>query len=487
MICLSKQFNQAGFRQKEVRLALDTAMQQPEGEIFIIPARLEECDVLESLKKWQWVDLFEGDGYKRLMQALRKKTERSISPVKHRGSKAQMPKTKEVAPSITLPSYASEKFINRAKEIEAVVSMLKNPKSTVRSIVFLGERGSGKLWLSLHLHRTILRDLKGVTSWLFSLEPPAEGYMPWGQKARVNEYFVKRDKRFEIDKFLLNIAKNLFGELPRAHTILEIVADIRHYVLKHSDEQFVLILDSAYEGDWSLLEQLEAYFLGDLLSLKNFFVIITGRGRPYPWKIPHLITATRFDLGRFSIIEIQEQIEKLGLSLPLSAKSIYDIGGGWPLFTSLIAYSRDEANILEIAADILFGIISVQERSKIRRYFEALCPLDGFGETEAALMVGAYDPMSEREDGRFICRKMNETRLVGWKNGRYIIDEAVQEVLRKYLLLFKRDTWIRLNAAAHRHFETEANDPTMSRFRFFFEEQMKKHAQVLTEAATNSS
>lgn len=61
IICLSKQFNQAGFRQKEVRLALDTAMEQPEGEIFIIPARLEECDTLESLRKWHWVDLFEED------------------------------------------------------------------------------------------------------------------------------------------------------------------------------------------------------------------------------------------------------------------------------------------------------------------------------------------------------------------------------------------------------------------------------------------
>src|SRR5512143_2320777 len=51
VVCLSKQFNQAGFRQKEVRLALDTAMEKPEGEIFIIPARLEECDVPESLRE----------------------------------------------------------------------------------------------------------------------------------------------------------------------------------------------------------------------------------------------------------------------------------------------------------------------------------------------------------------------------------------------------------------------------------------------------
>jgi hypothetical protein len=71
IVCLSRQFNQAGFRQKEVRLALDTAMGKPEGEIFIIPARLEECDAPESMSKWHWVDLFESDGFQRLLMSLR--------------------------------------------------------------------------------------------------------------------------------------------------------------------------------------------------------------------------------------------------------------------------------------------------------------------------------------------------------------------------------------------------------------------------------
>src|SRR5262245_59113244 len=70
VVCLSKQFNQAGFRQKEVHLALDTAMEKPEGEIFIIPARLEECENLESLNKWHWVDLFDDGGYHKLIGAL---------------------------------------------------------------------------------------------------------------------------------------------------------------------------------------------------------------------------------------------------------------------------------------------------------------------------------------------------------------------------------------------------------------------------------
>jgi hypothetical protein len=76
VVCLSKRFNQAGFRQKEVRLALDTALEQPEGEIFIIPVRLEECENLGSLSKWQWVDLFEEAGYRRLMLAFHEKARR---------------------------------------------------------------------------------------------------------------------------------------------------------------------------------------------------------------------------------------------------------------------------------------------------------------------------------------------------------------------------------------------------------------------------
>jgi hypothetical protein len=76
IVCLSRQFNQAGFQQKEVRLALDTAMMQPEGEIFVIPARFEECNNLRSLEKWQLVDLYEDQGYEKLIAALKVRAEK---------------------------------------------------------------------------------------------------------------------------------------------------------------------------------------------------------------------------------------------------------------------------------------------------------------------------------------------------------------------------------------------------------------------------
>jgi hypothetical protein len=87
LVCLSKQFNQAGYRQKEVRLALDVAMEKPDGEIFIIPARLEECDTLESLRQWSCVDLFEDGGYEKLAEALKVRADKIGAAMRVKGSR----------------------------------------------------------------------------------------------------------------------------------------------------------------------------------------------------------------------------------------------------------------------------------------------------------------------------------------------------------------------------------------------------------------
>lgn len=67
----SHSLTKEGFVQKEIRIALDTAEEKPDGTIFIIPARLEICEVPDRLSKFQWVDLFEKDGYDFLFNALR--------------------------------------------------------------------------------------------------------------------------------------------------------------------------------------------------------------------------------------------------------------------------------------------------------------------------------------------------------------------------------------------------------------------------------
>jgi len=71
VICLSQNsIMKAGYIQKEIKFALDIADEQPEGSIFLIPARLEECDVPSRLNRYQWVNIFDTTGYKKLKGAL---------------------------------------------------------------------------------------------------------------------------------------------------------------------------------------------------------------------------------------------------------------------------------------------------------------------------------------------------------------------------------------------------------------------------------
>lgn len=74
--CLSKgSVTKRGYVQKEIRFALDVADEIPEGEIFIVPIKLESCDVPESLARWHWLEAYR-DGYGRLISSLAQQTAR---------------------------------------------------------------------------------------------------------------------------------------------------------------------------------------------------------------------------------------------------------------------------------------------------------------------------------------------------------------------------------------------------------------------------
>lgn len=76
IVCLSKRFvRHNGYCQEELRIALKKADLLPDGETFMIPIRLEKCEPPEPLRRWHRVDLFEADGYKKLIQSLRKYVE----------------------------------------------------------------------------------------------------------------------------------------------------------------------------------------------------------------------------------------------------------------------------------------------------------------------------------------------------------------------------------------------------------------------------
>ncbi|HEY9152019.1 MAG TPA: toll/interleukin-1 receptor domain-containing protein [Anaerolineales bacterium] len=79
IVCLSKgSITKEGYVQKEIKTALDYADYKPEGTLFIIPVRLEECEPPRRLRAWQYADYFEGQrerAFGRLLVSLKRRAE----------------------------------------------------------------------------------------------------------------------------------------------------------------------------------------------------------------------------------------------------------------------------------------------------------------------------------------------------------------------------------------------------------------------------
>jgi formylglycine-generating enzyme required for sulfatase activity len=79
IVCLSKgSITKEGYVQRELRTVLDFADYKPEGTLYIIPVRLEECELPRSLRKWQYADYFEGQrerAFQRLLVSLKRRAD----------------------------------------------------------------------------------------------------------------------------------------------------------------------------------------------------------------------------------------------------------------------------------------------------------------------------------------------------------------------------------------------------------------------------
>lgn len=96
IVCLTKNsVDKEGYVQKEIRFALDKALEVPEGRIYLIPVRFEECDVPRSLSRYQWIDLFEKINFTKLMKSLRTRA------TQLERATVQVPKPDETTPNLT--------------------------------------------------------------------------------------------------------------------------------------------------------------------------------------------------------------------------------------------------------------------------------------------------------------------------------------------------------------------------------------------------
>ncbi len=101
VVCLTQNsVTKEGYVQKEIGFALDKAQEKP-GAIFIIPAKLEACDVPDRLSRYHWVDLHLDGGYARLMRSLKLRADQLER------TRIELSKTDEISPHPgNVPSFS---------------------------------------------------------------------------------------------------------------------------------------------------------------------------------------------------------------------------------------------------------------------------------------------------------------------------------------------------------------------------------------------
>ena len=86
VICLSRDFIlKESYGQKEIKWAVDIALEKPDGVNFLVPLKLEECELPQRLKPYQGANYFEEDGFDKLIRAIihrRDQLKEAIEPIK---------------------------------------------------------------------------------------------------------------------------------------------------------------------------------------------------------------------------------------------------------------------------------------------------------------------------------------------------------------------------------------------------------------------
>jgi hypothetical protein len=118
--------NHPGPFQKNLKQALDVWQEKPEGHIYLIPVRLEDVRVPDSLQPFQEIDLFEDDGWERLLETLQGGIER-LTPTSKPAATVAEPATANVGSVQRVESSESkEKPVQQLSqdEINQLVELL---------------------------------------------------------------------------------------------------------------------------------------------------------------------------------------------------------------------------------------------------------------------------------------------------------------------------------------------------------------------------
>jgi len=162
-----------GYIQKELRFVLDIALEKPEGTVFILPVRLDNCERPRRLRSIQGVDYFpfeyRDEAYKRLIQSLKlrantlrlKTSQLEATPEKSTTLGSHITKNEEPKFLLTEPRIPRH-FKDRINELRRLVNLISEKKWCG---VF-GMGGTGKTILAASVANQIRKSAKAQVIWL---------------------------------------------------------------------------------------------------------------------------------------------------------------------------------------------------------------------------------------------------------------------------------------------------------------------------------
>ncbi|MEM9092528.1 MAG: TIR domain-containing protein [Cyanobacteria bacterium P01_F01_bin.53] len=222
LVCLShRSITKSGFVQKEIKYALDIADEQPEGIIFIIPLKLEECDVPQRLSRWHWVNYFEENGYKQLIRSLKQKA-------------SELNIASEEDNSISLEKIG-KLYIQRAFEKAIQKFTKKNPTGKIK-ISLVGWIGVGKSSIINALtegryfsERSDSQRIQGVYNWfdnVFLIDLPH-----YGDKELYEEITTEVEKESDLIIWVVDAATTRLNFFNFDHVYRNLISNLNNPIL----------------------------------------------------------------------------------------------------------------------------------------------------------------------------------------------------------------------------------------------------------------
>ena len=168
ILCLTNvSIQKEGYVQREMKKAIDLAQEKLSDTIFIIPARLDECEVPREISKQQYVDLFSETGYEKLISSLKQKANQLNAPIPQKAARVEaenrpnnkLIKLREIAEQLC--AQANLALQENQEALTPALQGLETTKQAVEKMVGIFHRQRSRGFFTKHeayLHEIIQKD-----------------------------------------------------------------------------------------------------------------------------------------------------------------------------------------------------------------------------------------------------------------------------------------------------------------------------------------